>query len=431
MFTKARKTPRNIFTVLDIGSSKIRCLMAHMNQNGIVRIIGAGQQTAKGIKAGNITQMEAVEECILNAVYTAEQMAGHTSAGAFINLGCGHPKSFFAGHSIKLPRLEVTPADLKLLMQPSNFRTRKDTRQVIHLIPISYALDSNKGIQDPSGMYGKTLGVTMNVVTAETGPVRNLANAIDHCHLDINAMVASGYAAGLSSLVPDEKAIGGTVIDIGGGTTDIAVFSEGKLVFTDSVPIGGIHITNDIARGLSTPLAQAEKLKVTFGDTSYGASQDHSVIEIPQIGEEGKRGAQAHVPRSMLVSIIKPRIEEIFEMVNQKLHASGAHAMSGRSAVLTGGTSQLTGIREIASRVLDKKTRLGAPLLEDAKIENNPTMSDLSQLITSPEFSTAVGVLRYAVEKSTREIKSPMMQDEYADSGSLFQRMAVWLKENF
>ncbi len=428
---KKRKNPSNLITVLDIGSSKTRCLMAHINQNGIVRIIGAGQQDSKGIKNGNITKMEAVEEAVLNAVYTAEQMAGHTSGGVFVNLSCGHPKSFIGKHTIKLPRLEVTQADLKLLIQANNFSPKKDTRQIVHLVPVSYSLDNNKNIQDPSGMYGKVLGVNMNVITAETGPVRNLANAIDHCHLDINAMVTSGYASGLSSLVEDEKTIGATVIDIGGGTTDIAVFAEGKIIFTDAIPIGGIHITNDIARGLSTPISQAEKLKLTFGDTSYGASQDHSVIEISQVGEEGKRGQQAHIPRSMLVSIIKPRIEEIFELTNQKLKASGLYEMSGRRAVLTGGTSQLNGIREIASRVLEKKVRLGTPILEDAKIEKNATTSDLSNIASTPSFATAVGILRYAAEKSSKATTDQTMQEEYVPSGSLFQRMAIWLKENF
>jgi cell division protein FtsA len=264
-------------------------------------------------------------------------------------------------------------------------------------------------------MIGEHLGVNMHVVTAASASVRNHTVAIGRAHLEVDALVISPYAAGLSCLVEDEMDLGVTVIDMGGGTTTIAVFFGGNLIFADSVPVGGIHVTNDIARGLSTPVAHAERLKVLFGSAIRATVDDRQTIAVPAIGEE-EDGHVNHVPKSMLVSIIAPRVEETFEMVRDRLEASGSDKLAGRRVVLTGGACQLHGVRELAGTILDKQARLGRP----------SRIAGLAESTHGPAFSTAAGLLHFAMsERAERE------RPVRAQPKGVIGKMTHWLRENF
>jgi len=267
-------------------------------------------------------------------------------------------------------------------------------------------------------MYGERLGVDMHVVTAAAGPVRNLSTCVGRCHLDIRALVVSPYAAGLASLVDDEMDLGVCVVDMGGGTTTLSVFFDGNVVYTDSIPIGGQHVTSDIARGLSTPIAHAERMKTLYGNCAPSPADEREQITVPQVGEEDQAQANT-IPKSILVGIIQPRLEETFELVRSRLENSGFDKIAGRRIVLTGGASQLTGVRELAQLVLDKQVRMGRPI----------RTSGLAESTGGPAFAVAAGLIAYAQRIDSEAVRPSRTQADA--SHGLIGRLGSWLKENF
>jgi cell division protein FtsA len=381
-------------------------------------VVGIGHQLSRGVKSGAIIDMDEAELAILTAVHAAEKMSAETIDEVMVNLSGGYPASQTVGVEVAIAGHEVGDSDLRRVLEHGRGIDVGPDRQVIHSIPVGYAIDGNRGIRDPRGMYGDRLGVSMHIVTAAAGAARNIATCVNRCHLEVAALVVSPYASGLATLVEDEKDLGVTVIDMGGGTTSIAVFFDGQVVFTDSVAIGGNHVTSDIARGLSTPLAHAERMKTLYGSALTSPSDERELINVPQIGEDGS-GTSNQVAKSILVGIIQPRLEETFELVRARLEASGFDKLAGRRVVLTGGAAQLTGARELAQLVLDKQVRMGRPI----------RISGLAESTAGPAFSTAAGLIAYAIRREA-ELR-PQLRPERAPSQSLFDRVGGWLRENF
>jgi cell division protein FtsA len=285
-------------------------------------------------------------------------------------------------------------------------------------VPVGFSIDGSRGIRDPRGMVGQKLAVNMNIVTASTANVRNLASCIGRCHLDIAALVVGPYAAGLSCLVEDESKLGVTVVDMGGGTTSIAVFYDGNLVFTDSVPVGGGHVTNDIARGLSTPIVHAERMKTLYGSAIASPADEREMISVPQVGEDDD-GNPNHVPKSLLVGIIAPRLEETLELVRDRLESSGFDKVVGRRIVLTGGACQLPGTRELAALILDKQIRVGRPL----------RVAGLAEAMNVPAFATTAGLVHFALSERA---ELPRHGGALNDGPSGFiGRVGHWIREYF
>ncbi|MGD9649256.1 MAG: cell division protein FtsA, partial [Dongiaceae bacterium] len=337
------KLRSNIIAALDLGTSKVGCFIARIDERGRPRVIGMGHQASKGIKSGTIVDMDAVEYVILNVVHAAEQMAGERIQSVFVNVSGGQPISHSFDIELPLSGHPVNDHDLQILQaQKPSLPPSSDgfERDIIHSIPVHYLLDGTRGIRDPRGMYGQRLGANIHVVSAHSNALRNLTTCVRRCHLEVDAFVVSPYASGLACLVEDEMDLGVTLIDMGGGTTSIAVFFDGNVVYTDTIPIGGGHVTHDIARGLSTPLSHAERLKTLYGSAVVAASDTHEMIDVVPIGEEDTEIAN-HVPKSLMTGIVQPRIEETFELVRSHLEASGFAKLAGRRAVLTGGASQL------------------------------------------------------------------------------------------
>ena len=415
---KPKKTGSHggVIAALDIGSSKICCLIARTDDQAGIKVIGFGHTSSQGVRAGTIVNMEDAEAAIATAVHAAEQMAGVTAHDVFVNVSGGHPASLMLGVEVAILDQEVSDVDLRRALAQGRAQHRIPENEVIHAIPVSYSLDGNRGIRDPRGMFGDRLGVQLHMVTASSGPLRNLATCIARCHLDIEGSAVSPYAAGLASLVEDELDLGCTCIDLGGGTSSLAVFSEGNLLFTDCISVGGSHVTSDIARGLATPLGHAERMKILHGNAMSSSADEREMITVPLVGED-ERTQTNQVPKSHLVRIVKPRLEEIFELVRSRLEASGADAFSGRRVVLTGGGAQLPGIRELAQRVLDKQVRIGRP----------QRVSGLPEAASGPAFATATGLLIQATRQHTElTISSPAV----AMPGSLMGRVGMWLREH-
>ncbi len=418
------KTRSELITGLDIGTTKVCCFIARGgDDDSAPRIIGIGHQVANGVRAGTIVDMAAAELAIRNAVHAAEEMAGETIRKVVVNLSGGSPISKTLRYEISISGHEVGDADVQRLVGPGRANTEGDSQELIHRLPIGFTIDGSRGIRDPRGMYGERLGVNMHLIAAEQGAVRTLHTCVARCHLDVEAMAISPYAAGLASLVPDEMNLGATLIDMGGGTTTIAVFYDGHLVHADSLPLGGVHVTSDIARGLSTPMIHAERMKNLYGCAMSSPSDDQEIIDVPLVGEEDRAEAN-HVPRSILVGIIQPRLEETFELIRSRLQISGFDNIAGRRVVITGGASQLQGVAELASRVLDKQVRLGRPL----------KVSGLAEATNGPAFATCAGLLIYGDKQlSTAPAGRSLFRRRGANEGAggLIGRFGPWLRENF
>jgi cell division protein FtsA len=414
---RPHQRPRgSLVAALDIGTTKVCCFIARV-QPEKPQVIGIGHQVSRGLRNGMIVDLEAAGTSIVNAVHAAEEMAKETIEQVVTNLSGGFAASRIIKAEIGIAGREVGQAELQRVLDQGYLLREPGDRQIIHSVPVGFSIDDSRGIRDPRGMYGERLGVNMNVVTAGAHGVRNHTAAIGRSHLDVEALVVSPYAAGLSCLVEDEISLGVTVIDMGGGTTTIGVFFDGNLIFADSVPVGGCHVTNDIARGLSTPVAHAERMKTLFGTAISASTDEREMISVPQIGEE-EEGHVNHIPKSLLVGIIAPRIEETFELVRNRLEASGFDKVAGRRVVLTGGACQLHGAREFAGLILDKQVRIGRPL----------RVAGLAEATGGPAFSATAGLLQFAL--SERAEVPHAGRAPAGPSSGIFGRLGHWLREN-
>ena len=413
----------SVIAALDIGSSKIACFIARVvDDHGGYEILGVGHQAAQGIKSGTITDLNAAEAAIRHTVHAAENMAAQAMKGyplreVVINVPGVHAHSQGLSVDVEISGQEITDNDVQRALAKAQDQSVGDDHELIHTIPVSYAIDGNQGVKEPRGMVGDRLEVDIHLVTGAHKPLRNMASCIERSHLEVSALCLSGYAAGLSSLVEDEMDLGCTVIDMGGGVTSIAIFYGGSMIYSDAIPVGGQHVTSDIARGLTTSISDAERLKVLYGSAMATAADENEMIDVPQLGEDNRTHPN-HAPRSLLVGIIQPRLEEILELTRAKIQDSGLGQAAGRRVVLTGGASQLPGIRELAQSVLDKQVRLGRPIRVD----------NLADAVNGPVFSTTAGLLTYISERS-HEMPAEIMA--HVEPGNLWERVSFWLRENW
>jgi cell division protein FtsA len=386
MRSRARHHSRfrgGIVAALDVGSSKVCCIIAQVQAGGAFEILGFGHQLSSGVKAGIVIDMEEVITSIVNAVHTAEKMAGVTIREVIVNINGSHLRSVNCAVEMNVSGHPIDDADIRrALFQAKEEREASDFK-ALHIVPTGYALDGAKGIRDPRGMRGNRLRVSIHTLLTQSSSLYNLSTCVARSHLEVAGSIASPYASGLACLVEDERELGVIVVDMGGSTTSFAVFHEGQLQHTECVPIGGAHVTMDIARCVSTTLTHAERLKTLYGSAMASAADDREMISIPLVGE-GRGAGMNQISRSNLMAVIKPRIEETFEHVRDRLLKAVGTSYAGRRFVLTGGASQLSGVREVASMILGKNIRLGKPL--------SPASSELSQ---NPSFSTCIGLLSY------------------------------------
>lgn len=411
------KARSGLVAALDIGSTKIACFIARTGEADL-QIIGIGHQVSRGIGSGAIVDLDAAADAIRATVEAAEQMAGENIRQVVVNLGSGDARSRRMAYEIAIAGHEIGDADLRHVLDPAVLRQGMPAdHELIHTLPVGYTIDGHKGVRDPRGMFGERLGANVHVISASHSALRNLATCIAHCHLEVEAKVVSPFASALACLVDDERQLGVTLIDMGGGTTTMAIYFDGELVHTDGIPVGGIHVTNDIARGLSTPVSHAERMKTLYGSAVPSPSDDREVLKVPLIGEPD--GEPNPVPRSMLVGIIRPRLEETFEMVRARLEETGFDKVGGRRVVLTGGASQLPGAREVAGVILDRQVRLGRPR----------PIRGLAEASSGPAFATCAGLLHFVVSNPAEAEQAAYRPTE--EPSGRFGRLGQWLRENF
>ncbi len=414
------KTRSGLFAALDIGSTKACCFIGKQQDDGSVRVVGIGNLVSRGMRNGVVVDMEAAETSIRAAVDTAERLADDRVKQVIVNVTGGQLQSRHVDIDIATGGHKISDADVGRMIGHARQQHQAVDRELLHCFPLGYTLDGNDGIRDPRGMYGEKLALSVNLISAASGPLRNLANVVGRCHLDVEEWVATPYASGLACLVEEEKKdLGAICIDMGGGSTTVSVFIGGQVVYVDSIPVGGIHVTSDIARGLSTTPIHAERIKTLYGSCLPSPSDDRETIKVPLVGEEDEANASS-VARSLLVQIVQPRLEETFDLVRSRLEESGYDKKAGRQVVLTGGASQMQGVRELATQILNKQVRMGKPM----------GVSGLAESTSGPAFSACAGLLRHAVENQV-EIQTAASHPETSSASGPLGRFGRWFREIF
>jgi cell division protein FtsA len=422
MFNKGNSKNIDTIAVVDIGSSKIACLIGQREPSLGIKIIGSGISVSHGLKCGAVVDMEAAEKGIRSAVAYAEKKAGVTVQSVHVNVAIKSIRSKNLSVQTEFATGIVNDGSCKRVLDYSLAEISQPENTILHAIPLNWSVDDERGILDPRGMFGNRLGVDMHCVTAGIGPLRNLAHCVERSHLNMSTVMVSPYAAGIGVLTADERDLGVALIDMGGGITTVSIFHDNNLINVDALPIGGKNVTLDIARGLTTPLEAAERIKRVYGSALHGSDDDSVMIPCPPMGAQDEL---SYHPHELLTSIIRSRVEETFEILKEKIWNSGQE-VNFRRIVLTGGGSQLNGVRELAEYVFNKKVRIGLP----------HGVMGLSEATSEPEFSVVVGLLKHAFDEAGEAISGPpdLSGQKYRKKryiGNPLGKALYWLKENF
>lgn len=367
---------------LDIGTTKICCLVAEVRPEGRLDVIGLGTHPSRGLKKGVVIDIDSTVESMRNAVEEAEMMAGVEINMVFVGIAGSHIKGFNSHGVVATNEGEVSPGDIGRVLEAAKAVAIPMDRELIHIIPQEYTLDGQDGIQEPLGMSGVRLEARVHIVTGAVASAQNLVKCANRSGMDVGDIILDQLASAEACLSRDERDLGVCLLDIGGGTTDIAIFSEGHIKHTAVLAIGGDHITNDIAVGLRTPTKEAESIKRKFGCALASMVNPEETIEVPSIGDRKPRTMARHI----LAEIIEPRVEELFTLVQREISRSGFDEHIAAGIVLTGGSSITEGMVELAEEVFNKPVRRGLPT----------GIGGLVDVVASPVYATAVGLVQFA-----------------------------------
>jgi len=427
--TTIRSKRQRIVTALDIGTSKVCCLIGKTSsapdwfegKGDAVQfeVMGFDHTRAEGLKAGMVTHLDSAEHCIRSAVDAAERMAGVIVEDVHVSVTCGRLKSESFSASVALPSGTVRDDDVQRLLAGGRQYAARDKRAVLHALPTGYRLDENGGISEPHGMCGERLSVDIHTVTADEVAMRNLMLCVERCHLGVASLVAAPYSSALSVITPDEAKLGVACIDFGAGTTTLSVVADGHFVHADAIALGGNGITNDIARTLGAPIEHAERLKTLHGSAFATLSDEREIITYPCVSAMAQ-GSLNQITKAQLACIIRPRIEEILDLMRRRLAASGPAAEVAQHLVLTGGGSQLTGLPELASNMFGRPARLGRPR----------AMNGLPPAAAAPDFSAAIGLLLHWARGDDR--LGARAEQRFLRTGTgYFTKVGEWFMDNF
>jgi cell division protein FtsA len=418
-----------LVAALDVGTSKISCLIGRLkprqpddvlrHRSHAVDVLGFGHTLALGMKAGSVIDLAQAEAAIRQCADLVERSAKMQLDSVIVSVSAGRPRSELIAASIDLVGPSIGERDISRVLTAGSRHSVRQGRAVLHSLPLGYVVDDASGVRDPRGMLARRFGIDMHVVTTDVSVARNLMLAVERCHLEVKAMVAASYAAGLSVLADDEADLGAAVIDIGAGTTTIAVFAGGQFVHADGFALGGRHVTMDLARGLHARVPDAERIKTLYGSVLTGDCDERDMIAVPPVDADEAEVPQ-FVSRASLVRFVKPRIEEILEMARDRLAASPFAAEPRGRVVLTGGTSQLTGVSGLAAQVLGRPVRVGRPL----------GIGRLPEEARGPAFAVLAGMLVYP-QVAHLEHFEPRRTRHSLTGGGYITRVGRWLRESF
>jgi cell division protein FtsA len=372
------------------------------------------------MKAGNVVDLVEAEGAVRHAVDLAERSARCQVESVVVSISAGRLTSERLSAAVRIAGAAVRDRDIARVLAAGTRRSAQEGHVVLHSVPIGFSLDDARGVRDPRGMLASTFGVDMHVVTADAAPACNLLLTVETCHLMVEAMVAGPYAASLATLADDEADLGAAVIEMGAGTTTAAVFADGRFIHADGFAVGGRHVTLDIARGLGTSVHDSERIKTLYGSVLAGGADERNMITVPIVSGED-RDAPRFVSRAELTAIIKPRAEEILEMVRDRLARSPFAAEPRGRVVLTGGASQLTGLSELAARILGRPVRVGRPL----------GISGLPEVARGSAFAVAAGLLVYPQLAHLEHFEPRHARQFKSGTGGYIARVGRWLRESF
>ena len=410
-----------LIAALDVGSAKVSCLIGEIDSEGQVRVHGVGNRACNGgVSAGAIVDMDIAEKAIRASVDQAEKMAGATVSEAYLSFSGGEPKSTVVEVQVDIDGHAVAQADLDKAIALAREQVDGDEDGVLHAFPAAYAVDGNFSVKAPLGMYGKKLSVALHVITVAAGPLLNLQACVRRAHLNVAGVVLTPFASGLATMVEDEAKMGAACIDIGAGTTSISVFAQGALVHAEVLPIGGGQITEQVARSLLTPFENAERMKTFSGAATVDPADERIEIEVAQVGEGGD-DAIVRQPRSALTGVIQKELELLFTTIGNRLDASGFSGVAGRRVILTGGVAQTEGIRDLASKILGRRVRIGRP-------EGIPGLPEAAK---ATAFSGAVGLLLFAARQPAMIAVKSKNKIRATPRKGAFGRFSTWIRENF
>ncbi|MBC7830897.1 MAG: cell division protein FtsA [Hyphomicrobium sp.] len=424
MLSRDKTDGRNsqIVGLLDIGTSKVACIIAALDaperpgESRRVRVLGVGHLRSRGIKAGVIIDLAEAEATVRAAIAQAERTARLTLDEVFVSVSCGRLQSANFSASVDITGGVVRADDIDRLMAGGHAFAEREGRTLIHLNRIGFRVDGAAGSHDPRGMAASRLSADLHTVAADEAPVRNLMLVVERCYLNVRALIAAPYASALAATSEEERRLGVTCIDIGGGTATVAVFADGHFIHAATIPVGGHHITLDIAQSLQTPLAEAERIKTLYGTMVVAQSDEFETFSYALAGEED--GARGQATKAQLAEIIRPRVAGILGMVRERLDKAGVSSFAGERVVLTGGASALVGFGEFAANTLGRPARVASPV----------PPAGLPTTVGSPAFSTVAGLLVVAASGSG-EVSG--LRDREALGGGYFERVGEWLKTGF
>jgi cell division protein FtsA len=373
---------------LDIGTTKTCVIVAEITDSGI-DIIGIGSQPSEGLRKGVVVNIENTVETIRKAVEEAERMSGCEISSVYAGIAGGHIKGQNSLGIVGVKGREIDEDDVQRAVEASKAIAIPSDREIIHTLPHMFVVDDQDGIRDPVGMSGVRLEAKVHIVTGSVTSIQNITKSVNRVGLEINDIILEQLASSEAVLSEDEKDLGVALLDIGGGTTDIAVFSEGSIKHTAVLPVGGNYLTSDIATGLRTPIAEAEKIKIKYGCAFSLLIPKDEIIEVPSVGGREPRG----ISRQILGRIIQPRMEEILTLAYKEIVKSGYEDLLAAGVVLTGGTSILDGTTELAEQVFNMPVRRGYPT----------GMGGLTDVVNSPMYSTGVGLVIYGSKDPFRD----------------------------
>jgi cell division protein FtsA len=407
------KENKNLIVGLDIGTSKVVAVVAELFPDGRLEVIGMGSHESKGLKKGVVVNIEATVNAIQRALEEAELMADCKIQRVYTGIAGSHIRSFNSTGMVPIRDREVTPMDVDRVIETARAMPIPTDQQVLHILTQEFIIDGQDGVREPLGMSGVRLEVKVHIVTGAVSAAQNIVKCVRRCGLEVSDLILQPLASSLAVLTEDEKELGVCLVDIGGGTTDVAIFREGAIRHTAVIPIAGDQITNDIAMALRTPTQEAEELKIRNGCALRQLADANQMIEVPGVGDRPPR----ELSRQTLAEVIEPRVEELYSLVQQVLRESGYEELLSSGIVLTGGSAVMQGMVELGEEIFHMPVRLGVPRYAGG----------LSDVIRSPRYSTAVGLLLDGKTRTERGI----LARQGGSYKQVLSRMREWFQRNF
>jgi len=411
----AKRSDRNLLVGLDIGTSKVVAIVGEIKSDGALEIIGIGSHPSRGLKKGVVVNIESTVQSIQRAVEEAELMAGCEIHSVYAGIAGSHVRSLNSHGIVAIKDKEVGPGDVERVIDAAKAVAIPADQKILHVLPQEYIIDAQEGIRDPIGMSGVRLEAKVHIVTGADSAAQNIVKCVQRCGLAVDDIVLEQLASSYAVLTEDEKDLGVCVVDIGGGTTDIAVFGGGAIRHTAVIPIAGDQITNDIAVSMRTPTQYAEDIKIKYACALSQLANPDETIEVPSVGDRPPR----RLARQTLAEIVEPRYEELFGLIRDELRRAGLEEQVATGIVLTGGSAKMEGAIELAEEVFHMPVRLGIPQY----------VTGLSEVVSNPIHATGVGLLLYAKNNmETQRTEAPLLSGGVRN---LLERMKAWFQGNF